>query len=891
MLNTYLPPDFDWEFYLESNPDLRANGINTPREAAKHYIEFGKNENRIYNKNHSYSNTNSGQNVKHKNKIETFEKICEKYLSFLPNVFPRITKYSNKKSLIVETRWNKSIEFTIKNTIRMLGNDWGHIIACNNENVNEIYNLVKTISDQIEIINLGDLKIDRNSYNNLMFDLSFWEKIDCEKILIYQYDTFIFKKFDEKFLEWDYIGAPWPSEHSDNLNRDFELTKKIQVGNGGLSLRSVSAIKKILQNNQIPKRLTHDRNEPTHIYEDAFYSEKIECDENYKLAPIEVAEKFSFEHIFKDNTFGCHQPFVHSSDSFLFEKFLKRINGVNVLGYGNKVSGLGHNMRTIVSVLKKLKIPHNVNIIETNKTTTKLLENDEHCFFNTNLILCNPETNLNAYVGEDYLHNKYNIALWAWELEKLPNSWKKKSELFDEIWTISDFCKKTFEQELIGKKIEKINIPSNFFENKNKETSKKVFNLDGKFVCLFVFDAHSDIDRKNPFAVIESFKKSLGKLQNTILIIKGQNLSPKEYNLLKGVSENNIIIINDTFSKEKMETLFNCADVYISLHRSEGSGLTIMEAINLEIPVITTNYSGNLDFCDENCILVDFKHIPLHSKHPAYTELVNLATWAEPDVNDASEKLFDLYNDYENYKNKILITKKKMLTKFSFNNLYQFFSKKFLKSERDRSPYFFIHVYKNLGTTIHKQLPENYNRRFYYQKNFRVWERDNDQFLNVDKFFSKDEILSIDHIKIDELFDLGIIDEIDVENRKFLGIVREPIDRFLSICNFNNITPNELIRTFKYKTHTQTSFFLTKLPIDLTLILMEEKNLITDWFKNFGVEIDLNKHFNVSERKYSRSDLSNEQIDKIKHLFFDDFILYEKLKKSSGCLKMNGFKL
>jgi glycosyltransferase involved in cell wall biosynthesis len=91
-----------------------------------------------------------------------------------------------------------------------------------------------------------------------------------------------------------------------------------------------------------------------------------------------------------------------------------------------------------------------------------------------------------------------------------------------------------------------------------------------------------------------------------------------------------------------MQILFNCADIYISLHRSEGSGLTIMEAINLEIPTVTTNYSGNLDFCDENCSLVDYKPTLVDAKHPAYREIVNKTTWAEPNVDDAVKKLFDI---------------------------------------------------------------------------------------------------------------------------------------------------------------------------------------------------------------------------------------------------------
>jgi len=902
MLNLYLPPDFDWKFYLDANPDLRANGIYTPRDAAKHYIEFGKKENRIYclkddfTWNLSKNFDSKVMSAETEKNIITYEKICKKYLSLLPSIYPTINKYSTKKSLIVETRWNDMVEFSIKNTIQKLGNDWGHIIVCNNQNINQIEKLKETISDQIEIINLGDSKINQNSYNNLLLSLEFWEKIECEKILIYQHDTFIFKKFDNQFIEWDYIGSPWgPSEYSENIKTDFGFEKEVFVGNGGLSLRSVLVMKNILKTCNVRKIRNYNENYPTemeNIPEDVYFSYHIENNSNYKLAPLKVAKTFSYEHLYSDDTFGCHKPFIISNiDLQLFEKFLKKLDGINVLGYGNNITGLGHNMRMIVSVLRKLKIPHNVNIINTHENHNRLLENDDTNFFNTNLILCNPESNLNNVVGSNYFKNKYNIALWAWELEMLPQSWKDASKELDEIWTISDFCKQVFERDLTNKKIEKIHIPGNFLPKMDKSEAKRRFRIEDKFVCLFVFDASSDINRKNPSAVIQTFKKSLGNLSNTLLIIKGQNLTHTELSYLKSISNNNIIIYNEIFNDEKMQILFNCADIYISLHRSEGSGLTIMEAINLEIPTVTTNYSGNLDFCDENCSLVDYKPTLVDAKHPAYREIVNKTTWAEPNVDDAVKKLFDIYYNYEIHKSRILLTKNKMVEKFSFYNLCKFFSKKFIQNDRDRSSFFFIHVYKNLGTTIHKQLPKNYNRRFYGRKTLKEWEEDCKEILDVTDLFSRNDKISIDHIKINKMFKLGIIDDVDVENRKFLGIVREPLDRFISICNFEKISPNELLNQFNYKKHTQTSFFKTDLPIDLTLITMENKNLIVEWFRKFEVEIDLNRYLNVSEKKFKKENLTQNQIERIKNLFFDDFVLYDKIKNSSGLIEMKGFKL
>jgi glycosyltransferase involved in cell wall biosynthesis len=135
-----------------------------------------------------------------------------------------------------------------------------------------------------------------------------------------------------------------------------------------------------------------------------------------------------------------------------------------------------------------------------------------------------------------------------------------------------------------------------------------------------------------------------------------------------GVLPNNVMIINETWSKNKLDILFNSSDIYISLHRSEGSGLTIMEAIDLEIPVICTNYSGNLDFCDENCQLVKYELVDVDCVHPSYLGVKN-TKWSEPSIKDASDKLLKVYSNYVYYSEKIKITKEKLIRKYNVNSL------------------------------------------------------------------------------------------------------------------------------------------------------------------------------------------------------------------------------
>lgn len=296
------------------------------------------------------------RNLKQISKIEIFQDICKKQLEFIENKYPKIDKKSKLKSLIVESRTGDYIEFIIKNTIQKLGDGWGHIIVCTNENYNEIKRISSVISNEIEIINLGDFKITRNSYNNLCLDINFWNQINCEKVFVYQSDTYIFKEFDKKFLQPDYIGAPW-GEHGIRVKEIYNLEKNILLGNGGLSLRTMEAIKWVLQNHKPVEN--HEEN-MDYIFEDLYFSYHIEMSDKWKLADLELAESFSFEHIFYEDTFGCHQPYCdsfHQDD--LFERFLDKFN-VNqpLLSHLSKLINDGKNQN---------RLDENIDYVKTRK--------------------------------------------------------------------------------------------------------------------------------------------------------------------------------------------------------------------------------------------------------------------------------------------------------------------------------------------------------------------------------------------------------------------------------------------------------------------------------------------------------------------------------------------
>ena len=110
--------------------------------------------------------------------------------------------------------------------------------------------------------------------------------------------------------------------------------------------------------------------------------------------------------------------------------------------------------------------------------------------------------------------------------------------------------------------------------------------------------------------------------------------------VLTRAKELGAIIIDDVYTRRDVLELLSSLDVYVSLHRSEGFGLTCAEAMALGVPVIASGYSGNLDFMNaENSLLVPVQRITTdrpYGPYPAGT------VWGEPDLQVAAELMVSL---------------------------------------------------------------------------------------------------------------------------------------------------------------------------------------------------------------------------------------------------------
>jgi len=326
--------------------------------------------------------------------------------------------------------------------------------------------------------------------------------------------------------------------------------------------------------------------------------------------------------------------------------------GINVAGYLQGEFGVAESVRNYVSAIKNSGIPLVLNNITApahrnkDKTFSKFEKENPHPI---NLVVVNADQTSVFYdkVGADYFKNRYNIGLWVWELSKFPEKWFQFAKYYNEIWTPSSFSADSISKS-VSIPVHKIITPIEISATKLIKNRQKFGLEDKNFVFLFIFDFLSIFERKNPLATIEAFKLAFTEDENAILVIKCINAdkSPEDYKkLVKESNRKNIKIISEHLDKSDIFSLIASSDCYVSLHRSEGFGLTIAQAMYAEKPVIATSYGGNIDFMNgDNSFPVKYKLIPLEED---YGEYKKGNVWAEPDLEHASTLMRYVFENQE----------------------------------------------------------------------------------------------------------------------------------------------------------------------------------------------------------------------------------------------------
>ncbi|MEG3843314.1 glycosyltransferase [Microcoleus sp. herbarium14] len=324
--------------------------------------------------------------------------------------------------------------------------------------------------------------------------------------------------------------------------------------------------------------------------------------------------------------------------------------GINIAGYINGEFGIGEGVRANIRAASAANIPFTINNFTRSPhrkkdTTYKNFSHDNPHPVNLIQVNADEVATFIKHTGSSYFENKYNIGFWAWELPEFPPEWQPAFNHFHEIWTYSNHCAEAISAVSpipVIKIMPSIALPASSLNREALDLPKY------KFIFLFVFDFSSRIERKNPLAGIQAFKQAFGEDDRVLLIVKSSNSNnfPEAQASLNSAIENNSNIKHQDgyLSKDEINgLLYNC-DCYVSLHRCEGFGLTMAEAMFYGKPVIATGYSSNTEFMNVgNSFLVKYNLIPIEQDCGPYKKG---NVWAAADVEHAANLMRYVFNNY-----------------------------------------------------------------------------------------------------------------------------------------------------------------------------------------------------------------------------------------------------
>jgi hypothetical protein len=255
---------------------------------------------------------------------DLFRYICYENIELIRKVnLPKIELNQKNEAVIIESRNLPHLEFLIRNAILKLGQGWSHTIVCSPDNFKLISEICNNIGEEINILKSEQRWTGVDTFNQILYDKSFWNQLKGERILIYQEDSIIFKENIQEFLTYDYIGAPWG-------HRPFGLA----YGNGGFSLRNRAVLLDILNDGPLAAKLIASLSDDSLHFsgvkmekpaEDLFFSMAFKM-KSSNMPTVEIASYFSTEHIVNTESLGGHQFWLF--DPHWVDRMLKLLDGL-----------------------------------------------------------------------------------------------------------------------------------------------------------------------------------------------------------------------------------------------------------------------------------------------------------------------------------------------------------------------------------------------------------------------------------------------------------------------------------------------------------------------------------------------------------------------------------
>lgn len=341
------------------------------------------------------------------------------------------------------------------------------------------------------------------------------------------------------------------------------------------------------------------------------------------------------------------------------------VHGINLIGHVTGAMGLGVAARNTLDVLSALGRPFIALDIDpgggrqgAEMAWREAIASPPHAPYPINWFQLNPPE-IARLAGERPvwldLVSRTNVCVPFWELPRLPvaGCWAECLEAMDLVLAPSMFVLDAIRRSAPSARV--AHYPQTVVLPEGVGARRADFGLPRDAVLFHVAaDVSSDLERKNPLGAIQAFCAEFPKGGDTGLVVKlshrkaGYRWADATDVLAAASGRPNVIVVDQDFSYADALSLAASCDVCVSLHRAEGLGLGMLEAMALGKPVIATSWSGNMDFttADTSC-LVGFDLVPVRARHPAYHPRMvgSCQVWAEPRIHEARVWMRTLAHD------------------------------------------------------------------------------------------------------------------------------------------------------------------------------------------------------------------------------------------------------
>ena len=369
---------------------------------------------------------------------------------------------------------------------------------------------------------------------------------------------------------------------------------------------------------------------------------------------------------------------LSSTDQVRFEKTVSPPSpgkvdpaaGINVIGPLDRVSGLGVSARGYLDGLRRAGFTNLGCRAQQNEFAIQKSIAGAPTFppylpdAKVNLVHMNGDT-LPVMIkaqGDDFLRGKYNIAVWYWELPTLRPEWQASMKYFHEFWAPTPFIARALRQST-DKPVRLVPPYLAYLADLKADVREEA----GPSHFVYCFDANSILERKNPGVLLDAFLQAFPPPDTSARLTfkvtyPNRKLADVDRLYEAAASDPRIQVIDRMMSDADLHALIGSATAYVSPHRSEGLGLTVIEAMGAGVPVISTPFGGVDTFVTSDAAFpIVYQQTELAADYLPYPSRF---VWADPDVRSLTVELGLVHRDRAGTQRRAAIAKQRALDYF-----------------------------------------------------------------------------------------------------------------------------------------------------------------------------------------------------------------------------------